>query len=93
MSLKLLGYEADREKSPLMKDLHEVGLKHGYTFVVLALPVEKDGPPVRVLNIDHNDGTTPAESITRFTAAGVMLIQCAQVMRDASEEPAPAESP
>lgn len=75
--MKMTGLENDREKSPLMKALHEVGLAHGVTMVVVAIPMKPDGGEVRSLLIDHKDDTAVDEMILRFTGAGVFLIKAA----------------
>lgn len=76
--MKMIGSENDREKVPLMKDLHELGLNHGVTMVVVAIPIDKDDPQgVRPLLIDHRDDTTIEDMVSKFTGAGVFLIKCA----------------
>lgn len=76
--MKMIGAENDREKVPLMKDLHDVGIKHGVTMVVVAIPLKPDDPAgVRPLLIDHKDDTTVADMVAKFTGAGVFLIKCA----------------
>lgn len=98
--MKMTDCNNDREKCPLMKALHEVGLKHKVTMVVVAIPMERDDPRgVHPLLIDHKDDTTVHDVITKFTGAGVYLIKAANAAEEyAAEqagpgEPAPAESP
>jgi len=80
--MKMTGMETDREKSELMKDLHEVGLKHGVTFVVVARPI--DGKPYddQALLIDHKDETPPEDVYVRFLQAGIYLIQATGAVED-----------
>lgn len=76
--MKMVGSENDREKVPLMKDLHELGLKHGVTMVVVAIPMKADDPTgVRPMLIDHKDNTSVQDMVATFTGAGVFLIKCA----------------
>lgn len=76
--MKMLGSQNDREKNPLMRDLHEVGLRHGVTMVVVAIPMkDDDAQGVRPLLIDHRDDTTVQDMVAKFTGAGVFLIKCA----------------
>jgi hypothetical protein len=98
--MKMVGAQNDREQVPLMKDLHELGLKHGVAMVVVAIPMNADDPGgVRPLLIDHKDDTTVQDVIAKFTGAGVYLIKAANAAEEyaaelaESEEPAPAESP
>jgi hypothetical protein len=98
--MKMTDCNNDREKCPLMKDLHETGLKHGVTMVVVAIPMKADDPRgVHPLLIDHNDDTTVQDVISKFTGAGVYLIKAANAAEEyaaelaETEEPAPAESP
>lgn len=74
-------FETDREKSPLMKALHELGLAHGVRLTALATPM--DGSAPHVLLIDHNDGTTKTEAIAGFVNAGVQLILAAGRLSEA----------
>lgn len=85
--MKMTGCEGDRDKVPLMKDLHELGLKHGVTMVVVAIPM-KAGPDaeVRPLLIDHKDETPVADLISKFTGAGVFLIKCAAAAEEYAHE-------
>lgn len=77
----------DREKNPLMKALHEVGLAHGVTMVVVAIPMEKGDPEgVRPLLIDHKDDTTIQDVISKFTGAGVYLIKAASAAEEYAAE-------
>jgi hypothetical protein len=96
--MKMLRMETDREKSSLMKDLHDVGLKHGLTFVVVARPI--DGKPYEQegLLIDHKDETPPEDVYLRWIQAGVWLIQATSAIEDwileqRDKEPAPVKSP
>ena len=98
--MKMTDCNNDREKCPLMKDLHGVGLKHNVTMVVVAIPTERDDPRgVHPLLIDHKDDTTVQDVIAKFTGAGVYLIKAANAAEEyaveqaAADEPTPAESP
>jgi hypothetical protein len=99
--MKMVGCENDREKSPLMKELHEVGLRHGVEMVVVAIPSDKSDPRgVHPLLIDHRDDTCVSDVINRFTGAGVYLIKCAaaaeayaEEIQAKADEPAPGETP
>lgn len=99
--MKMVGAQNDREQVPLMKDLHELGLKHGVAMVVVAIPMNADDPGgVRPLLIDHKDDTTVQDMVSKFTGAGVFLIKCAGAgeeyaaeQAEASEDPRPAGSP
>ena len=74
----MTGMENDREKVPLMKDLHEVGLRHGVEMVVVTIPTDKNsGDRVHTLLIDNKDDTTVEQMVLRFTGAGVYLIKVA----------------
>lgn len=89
--MKMTGTETDREKVPLMKDLHEIGLKHRVQFVVVAIPMLADDPEgIRPLLIDHKDDTTIKEVHDRFVGAGVFLLKCAgaaeELMAEQAEE-------
>jgi hypothetical protein len=68
-------FETDREKSPLMKALHELGLAHGVRLTVVATPI--DGGQPHTLLIDHKDDTTKTEAVQGFVNAGVLLILAA----------------
>lgn len=73
--LKCTGMITDREKSPLMKELHELGLKHGVVMVVLAVPIVVDLDHVAdTFLIDHRDDTHPVEAADAFVRAGIQLI-------------------
>lgn len=98
--MKVTGLNNDREKNALMKALHEVGLAHDVTMVVVAIPIKKeDAEGIRPLLIDHKDDTTLQDFIAKATGAGVFLIKCAAAaeeyaaMSAENEEPAPGESP
>lgn len=88
--MKMTGLETDRERSPLMKDLHEVGLKHRVQMVVVALPM--DTGEIHSLLIDHKDDTTVDEMIRKFTGAGVFLIKTAGAAEEFAYELAQAET-
>lgn len=91
--MKMTGVEGDREKVPLMKALHDVGLKHGVTMVVVAIPMRKDDPEgVRSLLIDHKDNTTVEELAVKFTGAGVFLIKAAAAADEYAYEQAEKET-
>lgn len=68
---KVESYNTDREKNPLMKDLHELGLKHGVKFVVVAYG-KKD---VKTLCIDHEEDTHPLVASQLYVHAGTTLIK------------------
>lgn len=88
--MKMTGSENDREKVPLMKDLHDVGLRHGVTMVVVAIPMKAEDPAaVRPLLIDHRDDTTVADMVKKFTGAGVFLIKCAAAGEEYANEQDP----
>lgn len=98
--MKMTSLNNDREKNALMRALHEVGLAHDVTMVVVAIPMKReDAEGVRPLLIDHKDDTTLQEFIAKTTGAGVFLIKCAAAAEEyadvlaENEEPAPAESP
>lgn len=74
--------ETDREKSPLMKDLHELGLKHGLTFVVVARPIDGKVYDQQALLIDHKDDTSAEDVYTRWLQAGIYLIQSTCAVED-----------
>lgn len=80
--MKMTDCENDREKVPLMKELHEVGLKHGVQMVVVAIPMSKEAGGVRTFLIDHKEDTTPRDVATKFVGAGVFLIQVAGAAED-----------
>lgn len=80
--MKMTGVETDREKSPLMKDLHEVGLKHGLTFVVVARPIDGKPHEQEGLLIDHKDETPLDDLYIRWVQAGVYLIQATGAIED-----------
>jgi hypothetical protein len=92
--MKMTDCNNDREKNPLMKALHEVGLAHGVTMVVVAIPMEKDDPRgVHSLLIDHKDDTTVQDVVSKFTGAGVFLIKAANAAEEyAAEQEEEAES-
>lgn len=96
--MRMTSMENDREKSALLKDLHELGLKHGLTFVVVARPI--DGKPYdqQGLLIDHKDDTSAKDVYARWLQAGIYLIQATNAVEEyiaeqRSKEPAPAETP
>lgn len=98
--MKMTSLNNDRKKNALMRALHEVGLAHDVTMVVVAIPMKReDAEGVRPLLIDHKDDTTLQEFIAKTTGAGVFLIKCAAAAEEyaavlaENEEPAPAESP
>jgi hypothetical protein len=68
--------DTDREKHPLMKDLHELGLKHGVAMTVVAVKL-KGEPATQAFWIDHRDDTSPAEAAYAFESTGVFLIKVA----------------
>lgn len=80
--MKMTGMETDREKSPLMKDLHEVGLRHGLTFVVVARPINGKSYEQEGLMIDHKDETSLQDLYTRWMQAGIYLIQATSAIED-----------
>ena len=76
--MRIKSMNNDREKAPLMKALHEVGLTHRVTMMVVAVPMDaEDEQGVRPMLIDHKDETTPTEFRDKALSAGVFLIQCA----------------
>jgi hypothetical protein len=78
----MTGLERDREKSELMKELHELGLRHGMTLVVVARPID-GGPNEQVgLLIDHKDETPVEDVYVRWLQAGVWLIQATNAVED-----------
>lgn len=98
--MKMTDCDNDREKNPLMKALHDIGLAHGVTMVVVAIPMNAGDPRgVHSLLIDHREDTTVQDVITKFTGAGVYLIKAANAAEEylaehaGDEEPAPADSP
>lgn len=97
-ALKLMSMETNREKSPLMKALHELGLKHGLTFVVVARPIDGAAHDQQSLLIDHKDDTPIGDIYTRYLQAGIYLIQATGAIEDyvaqkRAQGSAPAESP
>lgn len=85
--MKLTSLEKDREKVPLMKDLHELGLKHRVQMVVVAIPMDAGDPKgVRPLLIDHKDDTSLQDVVLKFTGAGCFLIKCAGAAEDYAAE-------
>lgn len=80
--MKMISMENDRERNALMKDLHEVGLKHGLTFVVVARPI--DGKPIddKGLLIDHKDDTSASDVYVRWIQAGLWLIQASSAVEE-----------
>lgn len=81
--MKATGMQTDREKAPLMKALHEVGLAHRVTMVIVAIPMDKDDPEgIRPMLIDHKDDTTTHEFCTKAVGAGVFLIKAAGAVEE-----------
>lgn len=78
-----LRFESDREKSPLMKELSELGLRHGIVMVVL---VVKPSGEVAGHLVDHRDDTTILEAANAFEAAGQTLYDLADSARRYDEE-------
>jgi hypothetical protein len=83
--MKITRMERSRDKSPLMKDLHELGLKHGVRMVVVAMAM-RPGAYAGPLLIDHNDHTTFKDARDGFLGAGVYLIQIAGAVEDVMRE-------
>lgn len=75
-------WERDREKVPLMKELHELGLKHRVQMVVVAIPMQGNTEGVQALLIDHNNATPLEDVAKRFIGAGVYLIQSASAVEE-----------
>jgi hypothetical protein len=71
----------NRDDSPLMGDLYELGLKHDVIMVVLAIP--RTGPeiPCTVLTIDLKDDTKSNEAADMIESAGVYLIKASEELR------------
>lgn len=85
--MKMTDCNNDRDKNPFMKALHQLGLEHKVTMVVVAIPMEKDDPRgVHPLLIDHRDDTTVQDVITKFTRAGVFLIKAANAAEEYAAE-------
>lgn len=78
--------EVDREKHPLMKDLHAVMQKHKAPMVVLAFT----GGMPEMFWIDGKDDTKPADTAEVFAYAGTLLIKGAGAIEawasDAADE-------
>jgi hypothetical protein len=73
----------DREKVPLMKALHEVGLAHRVVMVVVAIPMDAGDPQgIRPLLIDHKDDTTTHEFCSKAAGAAVFLIKAAGAVEE-----------
>ena len=67
-----------RHETPLLQDLHELGLKHGIKMVIVAIPLTPDDPEgVRPILIDHKEHTPIEDLSPAFVGAGVFLIKCA----------------
>lgn len=79
--MKLDYYNTDRERDPLMKDLHELGLKHGAMFVLVAIPLDGKGN-VHTFHIDHQDDTKPEESAEVFELVGMHFIKASEAIWD-----------
>lgn len=92
--MKMTSMETDREKSPLMKDLHEIGLKHGMTFVVVARPIDGNPHDQEALLIDHKDDTSAKDVYARWLQAAIYLIQATSAIEEyiAQEKEAAGES-
>jgi hypothetical protein len=87
--MKIEGVETDREKAPLMKALHELGLAHGVELVAVATPMA--GGPAHTYLVDHKDDTKAQDVALKFAAAGVLLIQAAGAAREYAAEQEAAE--
>lgn len=80
--MKMKDMETDRDRSPLMKDLHEIGLKHGVTFVVVTRPIDGGPHEQQGLLIDHKDDTTAKDVYVRWLQTGIWLIQATSAVED-----------
>lgn len=93
----MTGMTRDRDQAPLMRDLHEVGLKHGVTLVVVALPIDGHIRQQFGLLIDHKEQTPIEDVYVRWLEAGIYLIQATNAVEEymlkETKAPAPAESP
>lgn len=68
----------DREKNPLMKELHELGLKYGVKMVVATLNYENQF--TGTLCIDHEEESKGMEVAMMFGAAGYYLLEAAKAV-------------
>lgn len=71
----------DRDSNPLMKDLHELGLKHGVKMVVVTLEeIEGKDRLTGALCIDHKDDTRGMDVAMMYGAAAYYLMDAAQAV-------------
>lgn len=92
----MAGMTRNRDEAPLMRELHEVGLRHGVTLVVVAQPIDGNVRQQYGLLIDHKEETTAEDVYVRWLQAGIYLIQATNavenyVLDEAAKEPAPTE--
>lgn len=75
----MTGMTRNRDEAPLMRELHEVGLRHGVTLVVVAQPIDGNVRQQYGLLIDHKE-ETPTEdgsqgTVTSRSSIGVLVLR------------------
>lgn len=75
------GISTDRDNNPLMKDLHELGLKHGIKMVVVKVEeIEGKDKLTGALLIDHKEDTKGMDVALMYGAAAYYLMDATEAV-------------